>query len=266
MPSGVHRTHHLECDGFAEECRSLLESVLPDATTAVVWLQEDELEMEPDGDDCRRTWTAVRDRFERFPGADRNGTTAWRVPTTTAPGRDALFELVALTDGIAGSHFVFRFELRDGDTPVLDAIPHHADAGVDATLLGDEIRSGEIVGLSEHDACLVPTETRFEWVAEDRRWAIRGGSLCVETLDGRTESCYGLTNVEGARIGDDGTVLALAWDPGELPDDAVGTLLSWIADKLYNPPPAVSCETLERARAVEAYLQELLAAYDGREI
>ncbi|ELY70961.1 hypothetical protein [Natrinema versiforme] len=266
MPSERHRTHHLECEGFAAACRSLLESVLPDATTAVVWLHEDEREMEPDGDDCRRTWAAARDRFERVPVADRNDATAWRVPTTTNAGREALFDLVALTDGVAGSHFVFRLELRDGETPLLDAIPHHADAGVDATLLGDWIQPGDIVGLSGQDACLVPTETRFEWTAEDRQWAVRGGSLCVEPLDGRTMSCYGLTNVEGAKIGADGTVLALAWDPGELPDDAVGKLLSWFTDKLYNPPPAVPCETPARATAVITYLRDLLAAYDGREL
>ncbi|WP_255682077.1 hypothetical protein [Natrinema sp. SYSU A 869] len=113
---------------------------------------------------------------------------------------------------------------------------------------------------------MVPTETQFDWVAEDRRWKIQGGSLCVETLDGRKASCYGLTGLEQATIADDGTVLGLTWKAGELPNDSVGKLLSWFMDKLYDPPQAVPCETPKRANAVNAHLQELLAAYDGREI
>ncbi|WP_226005531.1 hypothetical protein [Natrinema salinisoli] len=266
MSAELNRTHHLECEGFTEEFQALLELVLSDTTTAIVRVREDELEMDPDGDDCRRVWDAVRDRLERVPERDRNEATAWRVPTTTEAGQEALFELVALTDGIAGVHFVFQLECRTGERPVLEAIPHHSDARIDATLLDAAIQSGEIVGLSGHDACLVPTESQFEWVAEDRQWRIQGGSLCVETLDGQKATCYGLTNLERATISEDGTVLALGWEPGELPDDAVGKFLSWIADKLYNPPPALPCETAERATAVKTHLQELLAAYDGREI
>jgi hypothetical protein len=172
MPSELQCTHHLECEGFAEAFRSLLELILPDTTTVIVRLREDETEMGPDGEDCRRTWDAVRDRFDRLPERDRNGATAWRVPTTTEAGREALFELVALTDGIAGAHFVFRLECRDGGTPALEAIPHHSDARIDATLLGAEIQPGEIVGLNGCDACIAPAETEFEWVAEDRRWKI----------------------------------------------------------------------------------------------
>ncbi|MDF9745509.1 hypothetical protein [Natrinema salsiterrestre] len=266
MAAELSRTHHLECEGFADEFEALLERVVPDTTAAVVHLREDELAMDPDGDDCRRVWDGVRPRFDRVPKSDRNGSTAWRVPTTTDAGRAALFELVALTDGIAGSYFVFRLELRDGETPVLEAIPHHSDARIDATLLDAAIQPGEIVGLSGHDACLVPTESQFEWVAEDRQWSIGGGSLCVETLDGRRARCYGMTNLERATLEADGTGLALAWEPGELPDDAVGKLLSWIADTLYNPPPELPCETAERATAVKGHLQEMLGAYDGREI
>ncbi|OLZ41777.1 hypothetical protein A6E15_12615 [Natrinema saccharevitans] len=266
MPAELSRTHRLECEGFATEFRALLELVLPDTTTAVVRLREDEMETNPDGEDCRRTWNAVRDRLERVPERDRNGATAWRVSTTTDPGREALFELVALTDGIAGAHFVWQLECRDEGTAVLEAIPHHSDARIDATLLGAEIQPGDIAGLRGHDACLVPTGCQFEWVAEDRQWRIEGGSLCIETLDGRKATCYGLTNLEQATITDDGTVLALVWEPGELPDDAVGKLLSWIMDKLYTPPPALPCETAERATAVKTHLQELVVAYDGREI
>ncbi|WP_049924105.1 hypothetical protein [Halopiger djelfimassiliensis] len=266
MTPDIDRTHHLECEAFADAFRSLLESVLPDTTTAVVHLDEAEMDMEPDGDDCRRTWDDVGHRFERVPDEDRNGTLAWHCPTTTEPGREALLALVDLTAGIAGRHFVFRLELRNEGTPVLDAIPHHADAAVDATLLEGGPRTGEIVGLEGHDACLVPAETRLEWTAEDRNWSLRGGSLCLETLDGRRTSCYGLTGLQRATIDDDGTVLSLAWNPGEFPDDAVGTLLSWLTDRLYTPPPAIPCGTPERAREVHAYVTALLEAYDGRDL
>lgn len=266
MSAELNRTHHLECEGFAAEFRALLELVLPDTTAAVVRVREDEVGMDPDGDDCRRVWDAVRDRLERLPEKDRNGATAWRVATTTEAGQEALFELTSLTDGIVGAHFVFQLECHAGGTPLLEAIPHHSDVRIDATLFGAEIQPGEIVGLNGHDACLVPTETQFEWVAEDRRWRIQGGSLCIETLDGRKATCYGLTNLERATLEGDGTVLALAWEPGDLPDDAVGRLLSWIGDKLYNPPPALPCETAARATAVKTHLRELLSAYDGRNI
>lgn len=261
----LNRTHHLECDPFAAPFRSLLERVLPSTTTAIVRLREDEMETEPDGDECRRTWSAVRDRFERVPDADGNGATAWRCSTETGPEREALRELCDLTGGIAGQHFVFRLELRDGGTPVLESIPHHSDAGIDATRVGDEVRPGEIVGLEGHRACLVPAETHLEWVAEDRRWRLDGGGLCVETLDGRKTTCYGLTNVQRATIRD-GTVLVLGWDAGGLPDDPIGRLLSWTMDKLYDPPTAVPCGTPERATEARTYVAELLDAYDGREL
>lgn len=263
--SELNRTHHLECDPFAEPFRGLVERVLPHATAAIVRLREDEMEMEPDGDECRRTWSAVRDRFERVPDADRSNGTAWRCSTTTEPGRDALRELIDLTGGIAGQHFVFQLELRNGETPVLESIPHHSDAGIDAARVGDGIRPDEVVGLEGHRACLVPAETHLEWVAEDRRWSLRGGSLCVETLDGQRTSCYGLTGVQRAAIREE-TVLVLEWDAGDFPDDPIGKLLSWTADKLYRPPPAVPCETPERAAEVRALVADVLDAYDGRDL
>ncbi len=103
MPSERHRTHRLECEGFAAEFRALLDRIVADTTAAIVWLREDEQRIEPDGTDCRRTWTAVRDRFERVPERDRDEATAWRVSTTTERDREALFDLVALTDGVAGA-------------------------------------------------------------------------------------------------------------------------------------------------------------------
>lgn len=295
MSAAPNRTHHLESEDFADEFGALVERVLPETTTAVVELREDELEMNPDGDECRRVWESVAPQFERVPrdsGESANGETGagdganrgdvtnrsdaagggdgadssvWRCRTTSDEGRDALRELVALTDGIAGSHFVFRIELRDGETPVLDAIPHHSDAGLDATHLAG-IEPGEVVGLDGHAACLVPAEAQVEWTAENRAWRLAGGSLCVERDDGRATSCYGVTNLRGVDVAADGSWLALRWRARELPDDPIGNALSWLADKLYNPPSAIPCGTAARARAVRRNLQEILAAYDGREL
>jgi hypothetical protein len=307
MSADLNRTHHLESEGFAEEFGALVERVLPETTTAVVELREDEIEMDPDGDECRRVWESVAPEFERVGrgsgesadgetgagdganrgdvtnrsdatgGGDEADSSAWRCRTTTDEGREALRELVALTDGIAGAHFVFRIELRDGETPVLDAIPHHSGAGLDAAQLSgvefgarDEsdsgIESGEVVGLDGHAACLVPAEAQVEWTAENRAWRLAGGSLCVERDDGRATSCYGVTNLRGVQIADDESWLALQWQAGELPDDPIGNALSWLADKLYNPPSAIPCGTAARAREVRQNLQETLAAYDGREL
>ncbi|ELZ05500.1 hypothetical protein [Natrialba asiatica] len=266
MGSELTRTHTLECDRFADEFSSVVELVLPETTTARLYIDEAELGMDPDGGACRRAWGAIRPHLDRVPGADRNGTVAWTCPTTTEQGREHLFDLIALTDGVAGAHFVFRVELHRTDAPVLESIPHHSAVGLDATLLGEWIRSGEIVDLPGETACLVPTETKFEWTAEQRRWRIAGGSLCVETIDSRKASCYGLTNLRQARKSDDGTGLGLAWEPDDLPDDAIGRVLSWTMDKLYTPPTAVPCETAARATAVRAHVQEILEAYDGREL
>ncbi|WP_135855390.1 hypothetical protein [Halorussus salinus] len=307
MPADLNRTHHLESEGFAEEFGALVESVFPETTTAVVELREDEMEMDPDGDECRRVWESVAPEFERVArdsgesadgettasdaanrgdvtnrsdaasGGDGADSSAWRCRTTTEEGRAALRELVALTDGIAGAHFVFRIELRDGETPVLDAIPHHSDAGLDATRLagvefrdegesGSGIKPGEVVGLDGHAACLVPAEPQVEWTAEDRAWRLAGGSLCAERDDGRATSCYGVTNLRGVELAEDGSWLALQWKTGELPDDPIGNALSWLANKLYNPPSAIPCGTAARAREVRRNLQETLAAYDGREL
>ena len=266
VPADLNRTHDVESERFSAALRSLVETALPHATDAVVRLREDETDTDPDGDECRRTWTAVRDRFERSPDEDRYGATAWRCPTAPDAARDTLLALVSLTDGVAGSRFVFEVELRREGVPVLSAIPHTPSAGVDATRLGGAVRPGEVELLDGLAACLVPAETRVEWVAADRRWSVRGGSLCVETLDGRKTSCYGLTNLRRARASDDETVLALAWDAGELPDDPVGRAMSRAVDRLYRPPSAVPCGTAARARAVRALIRETLAAYDGREI
>jgi len=122
MSAELSRTHHLECEDFAAEFRALLELVLPDTTAAVVRVREEEMGMDPDGDDCRRVWDGVRDRLERLPETDRNGTTAWRVPTTTEAGRAVLSSWRRLWTS-SSAHFVFQLECHAGGTPVLEAIP-----------------------------------------------------------------------------------------------------------------------------------------------
>lgn len=258
--SGADRSHHLNCHQFADAFPSLVEMVLPHTTTAIVWLDDYWLEADPDGDECQRTWDNIRTRFERIPDDDYDGYTTWRCSTKTES--DALFELISLINGIAGRHFLFRIELRNRETPVLDSIPHTPDAGIDASQLDESIKSDDIVGLPGHAACLVPAKTHVEWVAEDRRWSLQGGHLCVKTLDGRTTKCYGLTNLQQAVVADEETVLALVWNAGELPDDPIGKMLSWIMDKFYNPPPAVPCGTTARAQEVQEYVRKLQAAYD----
>ncbi len=266
VPSELDRTHQLESERFPEAFRSLVESTLPYATDAVVRLREDEAATDPDGDECRRAWEAVRDRFERAADEDRYGATAWRCGTAADGGRAALSELVGLASGIAGRHFLFEVTLLRDGAPVLNAIPHTPSAGVDATHFGGEVRPGEVASLDGHAACLVPDETRAEWTAAERRWSVRGGSLCVETLDGRKTSCDGLRNLRRLEADGGGTALALAWGTGEFPDDPVGRVLSWVTGRLYRPPPAVPCGTAARAAAVEELVRETLVAYDGREL
>lgn len=211
VPSDLDRTHQLESERFPEAFRSLAESTLPYATDAVVRLRGDEAATDPDGDECRRTWEAVRDRFERAADEDRYGATAWRCGTAADAGRAAPSELVGLASVIAGRHFPFEVTLLRDGVPVLNAIPHTPSAGVDATRLGGEVRPGDVASLDGHAACLVPDETRVERTAAERRWSVRDGSLCVETLDGRRTSCYGLANLRGLEADGDGTALALAW-------------------------------------------------------
>lgn len=267
MAPELHRTHQLSCDRFPDAFPALVERVLSDATSAIARLDETAVDVEPDGDECRRAWTAVADRFERVPDEDRYECAAWRCPTTAGRDRTALRDLVAVIDGIAGRQFLFQLELRREGVPVLTAIPHTPSAGIDATHLDEDVRPGDVVGLSGHSACLVPVGTRIEWVAEDRRWSIRGDSLCVETLDGRRTACYGLTNLQRMTVSDtDETVLALAWGADEPPDEPIGRLRSWIADGCRGPPPAIACGTADRARTVRALASDLLAAYDGRSI
>jgi hypothetical protein len=256
MPSGGDRTHHLQCERFAESLRLVVAEVFDEATHAVVHLREDEREAWPDGEECARVWAAVREQFSRTPSADENDATAWRCELTDSAAHHALLTLIDLTDGLAGEYFVYHLELRRDDTLVLDALPHHSDAGLDASQLGETTIAHIREQLNGHAACLVSTGTHVDWVSHDRRWAISGFSLCRSTLEERRTACYGLANLRGVTRSGDGTTLELNWDPGSVSDDVIGRALTWVVDRLYSPP--------QTAATVEATLRDLLARYDGR--
>lgn len=262
----MHRTHSLECDRFADAFPPLLETVVPHATTATVLIDPEEADHEPDGPECRAVWARARDAFERAPDADESGREAWRCDTTDPDARAALFDVGALISGIIGRHFVFGVRLQRDGTQVLDSIPHHSAASIDADALPDDTVEEVDAALVDLAACLVPHGTRIVWEAADRRWSVRGSSICVETPDGKRTACYGVSNLRGIDVADDGTTLALSWGTEEFPDDAVGRLLSWVTGKLYSPPPALPCGTEVRASEVRELLAETLEKYDGRSL
>ncbi|WP_247730877.1 hypothetical protein [Halovivax limisalsi] len=265
MAPAPNRTHDLLCATFAGPLASTLELILPAATAAIVHVDAAELEPPPDGGDCRRTWRSVRPQLERLPEADRTATTAWRWDPTSDAGRAVLFDLVSLTDGGTGAYFVRELELRIGGERVLTAVPHHLDAGLDATRCGSQLGREGVVDIPDEAACLVPTKPAAEWVVDDRRWKLAAGSLCVERRDGRRAGCYDLSNLQAVSIASDGT-LELSWDAGPVGDDAIGRALTWMLNRIYRPPTSVPCPDRERAETVRAQLQEILDAYDGREL
>ncbi|WP_135820126.1 hypothetical protein [Halostella litorea] len=266
MVPALARTHRLECERFAESLRAVVEAALDEVTRATVYLHEEERRTEPDGEECARVWANAREAFRRTPEVDDDEGTAWTCDLRGVPDRTAVLNLIDLTDGVAGQRFVFRLELSRDGTPVLDAVPHHSDAGIDATAFDDSVLPRIRAQLSDHAACLVPTGTRVEWVCDDRRWSIGGFSLCKATLDERRTSCYGLSNLRRVRRDEDGATLWLDWETDPIGDDLVGRTLSRVVDRLYSPPRTLPCETPERARRVEATLREMLLQYDGRSV
>ncbi|ELZ11599.1 hypothetical protein C479_07041 [Halovivax asiaticus JCM 14624] len=261
MEHDLNRTHSLLSDHFGEAFTALFEHVTDETTAAVVRVDEGELSLDIEGDETRSTWESVRDRFERVADGDGSKST-WRCPTTTAADRSALANLFSQAAGIVGTHFVHEIELRRDGQALVFAVPHHQDAFVDATV-SDRIDREEIVALPCEKTCLVPTEPAERWVEDDREWSLAGTSLCVERRDGRRTNCYGLSNLHAVSIAADGT-LELTWDAGTVGDDVIGRALTWVMKKFYRPPTAVPCPDHERARAVRARMQAILAAYDGR--
>ncbi len=260
----MNRTHTLESAEFYEGFATLLDVLVPRSTTALVLLDWNWAGDGSDDEACEQVWDAVEDRFERVPDEDTSGRIAWQIDLEDAGDRRAFRDVVGLIYGILGQHFVYWVALRrDGET-VLESVPHHPYAGIDAEALGEDVLSEVSDALDEQAACLVPDGTRIEWVAEGRRWSLRGASICTETLDGNRTVCYPATNLEALRIDDDRTTLRLAWGAHEFDDDALGHVLSWITKKVYHPPSALPCETEERAHEARELLAETLGAYDGR--
>jgi hypothetical protein len=260
-------THTLLSDDYAAAFVRTVVSLVPHADRGVVRLDEAWLDEEPDGEDCREAWEAVRDRFERAPSDDASSREAWRVELVDdGTGLDALSRLVELAGGIAGRHFVFEVELaREGRT-ALSAVPHHSDLRVDVDVLPEAAFAAAEDALSDLEACLVAEDPVAEWVARDRQWSV-GPAVCKETLDGRRTSCYGIANLRGVAVAADGTTLRLSWGlDGPVFDDPIGKALSWTLEKLYRPPAALPCGDAERAERVAAFLAETLRRFDGREI
>lgn len=262
----MDRTHALLSEEYVAALATLLDATRPRADDAVLIVDPDEFDHPPDGEACRRTWRHHVESFARAPAADEGGRTAWRCPPADDEAWRAFRDVVALAEGAIGSHFVYRVQLRRAGTVVVDAIPHHSQVGVNAKALGDRWQAEAEAALADLSACLVPEEPRIEWTAADRRWRIAGGSICKETIDGDRSACYGLTGLRRVRVTDDESVLALHWERGDFPDDVVGRALSWITDKVSNPPERVPCGTAERAGAVRDVLAETLEAFDGREV
>lgn len=262
----MDRTHALLSGEYVGALAVLLDATRPRVDEAVLIVDRDEFDHPLDGEDCRRTWRYHADSFERARTLDEGGRTAWRCSPSNDECWRAFRDVVALAEGAIGSHFVYRVQLRRAGTVVVDAIPHHSRAGVNADALVEGWRSEVRAALADPSACLVPDEPRIEWTAADRRWTIAGGSICKETLDGDRSVCYGITGLRRVRVTDDETVLALHWERRDFPDDLVGRALSWIADRMQNPPERVPCGTAERAREVRQVLADTLEAFDGREM
>lgn len=86
MSSRLNTTHLLEAESFSQGFTTLLERLLPETTTGVVWLEMENIEMSPDGETCRRTWDTVREHFIRRPSEDDGDRIAWSCSTTTDVG------------------------------------------------------------------------------------------------------------------------------------------------------------------------------------
>lgn len=55
MSSHLNTTHLLEAESFSQDFTALIERLLPETTTGVVWLEMENIEMSPDGETRRRT-------------------------------------------------------------------------------------------------------------------------------------------------------------------------------------------------------------------
>ncbi|ADQ67130.1 hypothetical protein C499_05223 [Halogeometricum borinquense DSM 11551] len=267
MPSDdFNRTHALITDEYADALAQTTDALFPYATTALVRIDEPWADEEPDGDDCREAWDAVRERFDRRPERDNGDWEAWSVGVSDESGRKSVRRLVALTRGIIGRHFLFEVELaREGQT-VFTAMPHHSSLAVDADSLPEEAFAATEDSLTKTAGCLVAEEPVAEWIAEERRWSVRS-SICKETLDESRASCYGISNLRGLDVADNGTTLRLSWGlDGPISDDPIGRALTWTLEKLHRPPKALPCDDIERAERVADFLAETLRRYDGREI
>jgi|GEM_PF-662913 len=262
----MERTHDLLSGDFAAALHALVDALGADVDDAVVRVDRDELESPPDGETCRHTWERSVDQFERLPEADEGGRTGWRCDPTDEAAWKSFRDVVGLAENATGAYFVYRVTLLREEQDVFDAVPHHSSAGLNADLLGETTVGEANAALEDVAGCLVPSQPVVEWTADDRRWSVGGGSLCVERVDGPTSKCYEVTNLRRIRVTDDGTALDLRWAAEGFPDDLIGRTLSWAAGKLYSPPEMIPCESTARAAEVQAVLRETLERFDGRQV
>ncbi|MFC6835311.1 hypothetical protein [Halomarina ordinaria] len=248
--------HELVAREYVPALGALVGASLARVDAVSLLLDESELTLDvDDAERAERTWEAVRDDFS--PSADPPTTAddrAWyRAPLPDAA--EALRALVDLTDGHVGRHFVQTLVLVRDEAAVLRAVPHHSRAAVDASLL--ERGNG---ALADRYACLVPWAEGVCWESADRRFAVEGGSLCRETLDGRRGTCWGLANLRYVDRGPD--LLRLTWRPPAWPDGPLGRVLSATVGRLGEPPQSLPVPDEETCDAVATRLERFLAVYE----
>lgn len=258
-------SHHLLADDYTGALGTLLAVTLERADEAYVALDEAELEADlPDADECADTWTAVRGEFEHLSGAPLWGSSRTEYRLT---GEEAALErLCGLVGGVCGAHFVFQVLLAVEGEAVLEAVPHHGAASVSALPLGGETYLDAVAAAFDGQAaCLVADGTRVEWDADGTHWAIRGGSLCKESPDGRNSTCWGISNLLAARVHRSEPTLELTWDTGD-PDGPVERALFGVTRALASRPERVPCPDRVTAERAKTVLAEVLARYDGRSL
>lgn len=97
--------------------------------------------------------------------------------------------------------------------------------------------------------------------------SIRGGNICIEALDRQRIVCYGIMALRRLVTVADEALLSLSWGENDSPVDPVDELDAWLQGEFpTGRPTVVPCGSAARMSQVRAYLQEILNAYDGREL
>ncbi len=249
-------THDLlvKSAGYHEATTAILNVALDRATTGFVRIDHDELETNvEDAPRCRETWRDVQNSFswmDARPGAWYRG----NLPDTAEEFR----RLWTLTDGMCGIHFVREIALYDGDEWLFFAVPHHTYCWLrdaEETFVGDV---DDV--LSDQRACVFRDGTHVEWERDGREYSISSTSLCVGGGSFRTSGCYGLSNLDSVRAGEELT-LWLDWQVDPMPG-IVGRLLAGAMSLVYNPPERLQFDDETTFREAESVLTTILEKRD----